>query len=76
MEDFLSSAEVEELLDAIASAVEQTGKQRVAGEGRRDLVDEVNYNKVFLQRLNLWKINDTVKRYFLDPELGRNPLQR
>ncbi len=70
LQDFLSPAEVEELLDAIAAAVEQTGSQRVAGEGRRDLVDDVNYNKVFLQRLNLWKINDTVKRYFLDPALG------
>ena len=27
--------------------------------------------RVFLQRVNLWKINDTVKRYFLNPELGK-----
>ena len=28
------------------------------------------YDKVFLQRLNLWKINDTIKRFFLNPALG------
>ncbi|MFQ5631481.1 MAG: phytanoyl-CoA dioxygenase family protein, partial [bacterium] len=28
------------------------------------------YDRVFLQRLNLWKINDTIKKYFLNPDLG------
>ena len=29
------------------------------------------YDRVFKQRLNLWRINDTVKRYMLNPALGK-----
>ena len=70
-EEFLSQDEVNELLTAVSESVEQMGRQKVAGEGNVDLVEEdTYYDKVFLQRLNLWKINDTIKKYFLNPELG------
>ena len=67
----LSRSEVDELKAAVLAAAESMGKAKVAGEGA-DLVEgEAYYDKVFTQRLNLWKINDTVKRYMLAPELGR-----
>ncbi|NUM74334.1 phytanoyl-CoA dioxygenase family protein [candidate division KSB1 bacterium] len=71
LENFLTPAEVEEIIAAVSEAVNQMGKQKVAGEGNKDLVEgESFYDKVFVQRLNLWKINPTIKKYFLSPELG------
>ncbi|MDZ7269503.1 MAG: phytanoyl-CoA dioxygenase family protein [candidate division KSB1 bacterium] len=72
LENFLSPQEVEEIIAAVSEAVRQMGRQKVAGEGNKDLVEgESFYDKVFVQRLNLWKINPTIKKYFLSPELGR-----
>jgi len=71
LRNFLASHEVEEIIAAVSEAVGQMGKQKVAGEGNKDLVEgESFYDKVFLQRLNLWKINPTIKKYFLSPALG------
>ena len=70
-EEFLTPDEVNEMLEAVSESVGQMGKQKVAGEGNVDLVEaDSYYDKVFLQRLNLWKINDTIKRFFLNPALG------
>jgi len=67
----LNTAEVAELKAAVLEAVGSMGKKKVAGAGS-DFEDKDDYyTKVFTQRLNLWKINETVKRYMLDPELGR-----
>lgn len=69
--NFLSQTEVKEIIAAVEESVAQMGKQKVAGEGNKDLVEgETYYDRVFLQRLNLWKINPTIKKYFLDPSLG------
>jgi ectoine hydroxylase-related dioxygenase (phytanoyl-CoA dioxygenase family) len=71
LKNFLLPAEVDELRAAVAAALAQMGKQKVAGEGNQALVEgESYYDKVFVQRLNLWKINSTVKKYFLNAELG------
>ncbi len=71
LENFLTPAEVEEIIAAVSEAVSQMGKQKVAGDGNKELVEgESFYDKVFVQRLNLWKINPTIKKYFLDPALG------
>ncbi|MCA9743203.1 MAG: phytanoyl-CoA dioxygenase family protein [Deferribacteres bacterium] len=68
--DFLSEVEVDEILAAVEESVAQMGKQKVAG-GNKDLVEgESYYDRVFLQRLNLWKLNDTIKKYFLGPKMG------
>ncbi len=71
LENFLTPEEVEELRAAVTAAVVQMGKQKVAGEGNAALVEgKTYYDKVFVQRLNLWKINPTVKKYFLNEKLG------
>jgi phytanoyl-CoA hydroxylase len=69
---FLDPAEVAELKGAVVETARSMGKKKVAGEGN-DMKDngEDYYSKVFTQRLNLWKINDTIKRYMLSPELGK-----
>lgn len=69
--DFLTVEEVDELLHAIEESVAKMGRQKVAGDGNKELIEsDTYYDRVFLQRLNLWKINDTVKKYFLNPALG------
>ena len=75
IEDFLTSDELEEMCSAVNGAVTQMGNDRIAdgGESNKALDKGMDsyYNRVFLQRVNLWKINDTVKKYFLNPELGK-----
>jgi phytanoyl-CoA hydroxylase len=69
---FLSPEEVATLKGAVVETARAMGKKKVAGEGM-DWEDkgEDFYSQVFTQRLNLWKINDTVKRFMLNPELGK-----
>jgi phytanoyl-CoA hydroxylase len=69
--DFLSPSEVAELKAAVLEAVESLGKRKVAGEGKDWDEGDGYYDKVFTQRLNLWRINPTVKRYMLNRDLGR-----
>jgi ectoine hydroxylase-related dioxygenase (phytanoyl-CoA dioxygenase family) len=68
---FLSPDEVAELKSAVVETARSMGKMKVGG-GTVEWKEEENfYDKVFTQRLNLWKINDTVKRFMLNPELGK-----
>ena len=71
--DFLSNSEVEDLLTAISEALEKMGSKKVAGESdlNSETSDDGFYEGVFLQRLNLWKISELVKRIFLGPRLGK-----
>ena len=61
--------------DAVLKAVDRLAeikpKSRIAGDAA-EMLDEENkyYDKVFLQRLNLWKINDTLKNYMLNEVIG------
>jgi ectoine hydroxylase-related dioxygenase (phytanoyl-CoA dioxygenase family) len=72
---FLSSEEVAQLKGAVIETARSMGKNKVAGgDGDLEEKDEF-YDKVFTQRLNLWKINETVKRYMLAPELGKMACQ-
>jgi len=68
----LDSDEVAELKAAVIEAVDSMGNKKVAGGGA-DLVDtgEQYYDKVFTQRLNLWRINETVKKFMLNSDLGK-----
>jgi len=69
---FLSNEEAAELKRAVLDAVEKLGQQVVAGEGLDDHpAGDGYYSKVFTQRMNLWHINDTIKKYMLGPDLGR-----
>ena len=78
--NFMSEKEVDALLEEISGTVAAMGGDRVAGNaefGKSDRasndaksLDADYYEGTFLQRVNLWKLNDAVKRIFLGPELG------
>ena len=74
LEDFLTSDELQEMCFAVSETVTQMRSNRIAdgGKSNKALFQEVKpFNqRVFLQRVNLWKINDAVKRHFLNPELA------
>jgi ectoine hydroxylase-related dioxygenase (phytanoyl-CoA dioxygenase family) len=66
----LAPEEVAELKAAVLASVTSMGKKKIAG--RTDWEDEdTYYTKVFTQRLNLWRINETIKGYMLNPALGK-----
>ena len=68
---FLSEDEVAELKEAVLLTANSMGKKKVAGGGDDMEEGDSYYDKVFTQRLNLWRINDTVKKFMLNPALGR-----
>jgi len=68
---FLAAGEVAELKEAVLTAIASMGKKKVAGGGAGLEEGDSYYDKVFTQRLNLWRISDTVKKFMLDPGLGR-----
>ena len=74
VEDFLSPGELRELSDAVEDSVARMGDDKLTGEGneriRKNEGGRDYYDRVFLQRLNLWKIDATVRKYMLSPELG------
>ncbi len=68
---FLGAAELSALRSGIDQAVAQLGRRKLShSTGDRWLAGESFYDHVFVQRINLWKINATVKKYMLAPELG------
>jgi ectoine hydroxylase-related dioxygenase (phytanoyl-CoA dioxygenase family) len=68
----LSAEEVATLKGAVLDAVKSMGKKKVSGNAMDEMEDKDDYyTKVFTQRLNLWKINSTVKSFMLNPELGK-----
>jgi len=68
---FLSASEVAELKTAVLDAVASMGRRKVAGDEHDQWTEgDSYYDKVFTQRLNLWKINATVKSYMLSQSLG------
>ena len=70
--DFLSKQERNTLLDAVNTAVATMGKSKIAGSNARDMVEKDSfYDKVFLQRLNLWKISPLIREMFTSPGLGK-----
>jgi len=74
IEGFLTQDELDAMRQAVDEAVKKFGKSRVAGAEHTaaDDVDEDDYySKVFVQKLNLWKYNDTIKGFFLNEELGK-----
>ncbi len=68
--DFLTPEELEALRAAVDACVRKMGRNKVAGEGKALQEGDSYYDRVFVQRLNLWKIDATVRRLFLDPDLG------
>jgi ectoine hydroxylase-related dioxygenase (phytanoyl-CoA dioxygenase family) len=70
-ENFLSAAELAELRTAVDAAVAALGKSRVAGGEVAGEEGDSYYDRVFTQKLNLWKISPIIKRFMLGPEIGR-----
>ena len=69
--EFLTPTERGELLAGVEQAVQQLGRYKLGGDPADKWLEGASYyDRVFLQRINLWKINDTVKQYLLAPELG------
>jgi phytanoyl-CoA hydroxylase len=66
---FLSAEETATLKGAVVETARSMGKKRAIGLDWEDTDDF--YSKVFTQRLNLWKINETVKSFMLSPDLGK-----
>lgn len=66
----LNSAEVVELKAEVIDTVASMGKRKIAGKGADLGEGDAYYEKVFTQRLNLWRLSDTVKSYMLNADLG------
>lgn len=66
----LSPAEVAELKGAVLDTIAEMGRKKVADGGREGEAGDSYYDRVFTQRLNLWRLNATVKRFMLNPALG------
>jgi ectoine hydroxylase-related dioxygenase (phytanoyl-CoA dioxygenase family) len=70
VENLLDAAELDELRAAVARGVEGMGKKKLnSAHGWVDDGDTY-YDRVFVQKINLWKSEPTVKRYMLGPEIG------
>ena len=68
---FLDKQERSALLDAVNTAVATMGKSKIAGSNARDMVEKNDfYDKVFLQRLNLWKISPLIREMFTSTGIG------
>ena len=72
VEDFLPPGELAALSDAVETGVQAMGGTKVSGEHNVDIKDnpDTYYDKVFLQRVNIWRVNDDLKDFFLNPVLG------
>ena len=72
VEDFLPPDELAKLSDAVEAGVQAMGGSKVSGEHNEGIKDDPGsyYDKVFLQRVNIWRVNDDVKDFFLNPALG------
>jgi phytanoyl-CoA hydroxylase len=71
---FLSEPEIAELISSIEQAVAQMGDRLIAGmkdsePAAKPTADDY-YAKVFLQRINMWKISPLIRKIFLGPQLG------
>ena len=73
VEDFLTPNELASLNQAVNAGVDAMGGTKVSGEHNEEIKDEKGtyYDKVFLQRVNLWRVNESIKEFFLNPVLGK-----
>jgi phytanoyl-CoA hydroxylase len=70
LEGFLSDEELEKFRSAVMDGIAVLGTQLIAGNP--ELREPQGYDEqCVFQRVNLWKVNSTVKEYFLNHELGR-----
>jgi len=70
LHDFLTPDELETWRDGVDSAVKDRGKQRILNQDT--VIDEESYyNKVFVQRVNLWQDNEKIRKLIVDNRLGK-----
>ncbi len=71
---FLNKNEIMDLKKEIDNAIKEMGANKIAGREKSQRFEDKkgdNYNEtVYLQRLNLWKINQYIKKFFTDNSLG------
>jgi phytanoyl-CoA hydroxylase len=70
VEDLVTPDELAELGAAVDRATGLYGDKKIFGNADWKDTGEY-YDSVFLQRLNLWRVDATVKRYMLGAEVGR-----
>jgi ectoine hydroxylase-related dioxygenase (phytanoyl-CoA dioxygenase family) len=66
--EFLSADELEVWRRAVDTAVADRGSLRIPMVA--DGLDDPYYEKVFVQRINLWQTNYDVRGFMLDPRMG------
>ena len=73
IDDFLTSYELALWRDAVDEAVGARGTTKLAGreQDARWQSSDNYYDKVFVQRINLWQDSETMQRLMLDPRLGK-----
>ena len=74
IDDFLSEVELEAWREAVDEAVDCRGQTKLAGrEKDKDWADQdaTYYERVFVQRINLWMDNEKVRSLMLDDRIGR-----
>lgn len=73
LEDFLAPHELAEMTEAVMDTVDKMGRKKFLGEGNEEYREgsDAYYDNVFLQRINLWKDNDTIAGYFMNSEIGQ-----
>ncbi|MFZ4508522.1 MAG: phytanoyl-CoA dioxygenase family protein [Fimbriimonas sp.] len=69
--DFLTPDELDQLRRAVDESLDAMGKFKVNDPELNWESGDSYYDKVFTQRINLWRINETVRSFMLSPELGR-----
>ena len=73
-DEFLNKKEIMDLKKAVNNAISEMGENKIAGRAKSQKFEDKkgdNYNEtVYLQRLNLWKINQHIKKFFTDNSLG------
>jgi len=73
--NFLSEDERKELINAITECIHEHAETRIIGDegiegSKYNSSKDDFYTNVFLQKVNMWKVNNTVKRYMLSPKIG------
>ncbi len=68
--NLLGASELAEIKEAVMQAVSSLGNRKVAG--RDDWLEQNDYyDRVFVQRINLWKLSPVVKKTMIHRQLGR-----
>ncbi len=73
IEDFLNAQELEHWRKVVTEAIASRGKTKLAGREGQEKWQEGDgyYDRVFVQRINLWQDNSAMRELMLDARLGK-----